>query len=450
MSPYQHRVRQALALHQAGKLGEAETAYNKLLEVFPDDALVVYLLAQVNVMVGRFGIASALLQRVVALQPDMASAWHDLGIALKMGEHVEEARACYRRAIDLEPSASAMAMMAGTYVNAGNPAPGVQWARKALALEPDNPHARNHLALCLLEQRQAEGWSHYARRWEVPERAQYRRDYGAVPRWDGSPVRTLALHGEQGLGDEILFLSCLPEMKDTRVVIECEPRLVPLIRRSFGCEAFGTHDELIRSCAPDAYLPVGDLPGMFAPRGAAYLTPDPARVAYWRGRLEEAGSGPYIACAWGGGHAKTHRSQRITDVREWAPIFDLPATFVCADYRDQARDEAFALGMPYFRGAIADMDEQAALVAACDATVTVCQTLAHLSGALGVPTFILTPKACAWRYLYNCTDDRMQWYADARLYRQSDAGNWSPVIQKVRHDLDAHIRGVQNAERRAA
>lgn len=454
MSEYLRYIEHSVKLIREGRAGEAEDILSQLIGHWPEDAFAIYILASLYIDTHRAGAAIPMLERAVALRPDLSEAWHNLGVAYKIHEDSENARRCYAERLRLEPNnADTLAMMAGTHVNAGSPGMGVSLARKALKIDPDNAHARNALALCLLEQREEEGWKHYARRWETPEMAPSRRDFGHIPRWEDAEAhpRRLVVHGEQGLGDEILFLSCLNEVGIAdRVIIECAPRLVPLIRRSFDAEVYGTHDEVMEKADPEAWFPMGDLPGIYAPRREPYLVADPRRVAYWRDRLAMTGEGPYIACAWGGGSAKTHRSQRETSIHDWRPLLDQGGTWVSVHYKPEAADEAFTAGIHHWPEAIGDLDEMAALISACDLTVTVCQTAAHLSGALGRPTWIMTPKACAWRYLYNCTETRMNWYADAHLYRQSVAGRWDDVIERVRTDLAAYLGRLQGTESAAA
>ena len=54
-----------------------------------------------------------------------------------------------------------------------------------------------------------------------------------APWWDGTPVDNLLILGEQGLGDEILFMSCLNDVRAKNITVECDKRLVPVFSRSF-------------------------------------------------------------------------------------------------------------------------------------------------------------------------------------------------------------------------
>jgi ADP-heptose:LPS heptosyltransferase len=87
-----------------------------------------------------------------------------------------------------------------------------------------------------------------------------------------------------------------------------------------------------------------------------------------------------------------------------------------------------------------DFDHTAALLAACDLTVTVCQSAAHLSASMGLPTRVLTPIRCAWRYCPIPHEPELwAWYPDPeiRLYRQDDPDSWSGPLGRVIADINA-------------
>ena len=92
-----------------------------------------------------------------------------------------------------------------------------------------------------------------------------------------------------------------------------------------------------------------------------------------------------------------------------------------------------------------DYNETARLVASCDLVISVCTSVIHLAGALGVPCWVMTPKNPAWRYQ---NQGKMPWYRSVRLYRQPETkqDSWVPVIQQIGADLDE----MANAKQRQA
>lgn len=408
----------------AGKHDEVQSLISGYMANKTDDPTALYLIGSSFLQQGKDGLAIHLLQESVRLAPDMDYVWHNLGIAYRKTERYDDAKLAYEKALEINPDRTdTMAMLAGLYVNAGDPDPGIVWARKCLDLDPADPHARNHLALMLLEKEEfEEGWAHYARRWDVPERAALKRDYGDIPKWDGGPTKRLVVHGEQGLGDEIMFLTCLPKsLPVEELVIECATRLTRLVRRSFGCEVYGTHDEVMARDKPTAWISMGDLPAMFEPSREPVLAVDPVRRAYWRAKLEALGPGPYVGFAWQGGVSATHKQSRQTSIEDWKPFLD-HATCVSVHYQRHAAHDAAQIGIPHWQDAIDDLDETVALIAALDLVISVQQTAVHLAGGVGTPCFVMVSNRPAWRY--RLKGNAMRWYDSVRLYRQSSDGTW--------------------------
>ena len=184
-----------------------------------------------------FGVAAQILMRCIEVSPHnaewMPETYMNLGVALRNEAHETEALACYRRCIELKPNDStAWGNMSGVFVNYGEPEKCIEYADKALFLDPANKQAKHHRALALLEMEKYEaGFKQYEARLDLPEF--HRRNYDGSM-WDGKKVGTLVVHGEQGLGDEVMFCSLISRVKERadRVVIECNFKLIPLLERS--------------------------------------------------------------------------------------------------------------------------------------------------------------------------------------------------------------------------
>jgi ADP-heptose:LPS heptosyltransferase len=68
-----------------------------------------------------------------------------------------------------------------------------------------------------------------------------------------------------------------------------------------------------------------------------------------------------------------------------------------------------------------------------DLLITVDTAVAHLAGALGIPTLLLLPFQPDFRWLLERDDS--PWYPTLRLYRQPAYGDWESVIRQVVTDL---------------
>ena len=373
-----------------------------------------------------------------------------LGFAHQKLHQPERALACYESASGMRADDAELHDARGsTLQELGRLEDAIAAFERALALRPDFPLALFHRALARLMLQDFErGWPGYEMR-----RTARRDSFTAVaPRWDGAPLagRTILLRMEQGLGDEIMFASMLPEMirMAGHCVIECDPRLRALFNRSFPvATVFGA--------LPDRSLPqriasrqfafetdMGSLPLILRrsaadfPRHEGYLRADPERVAHWRERLAQLGPGLKVGISWTGGVRKTRRALRSIDLAQWLPVLSTPgARFVSLQYTPEAAGEAAAMEarhgirIEHWPEAIEDYDETAALVSAVDLVISVCTSVVHLGGALGRPVWVMTPYSPEWRYGFS--GETMPWYPSVKLFRSPAYGDWVPVIAAV-------------------
>jgi hypothetical protein len=257
------------------------------------------------------------------------------------------------------------------------------------------------------------------------------------------------VYGEQGLGDELMFASCMPDLIEAagRVVIECDPRLAPLFRRSFpratvyGAPRTWEHEWLAGAGAIDLQVAAGSLPGRFRRRLAdfpdrhSYLRADEARVRVYRERLAALGPGPKIGIAWRGGLMRTRQNVRSVPVELLGTLHvrrDLRLVSLQHGAADAELAQIASSGagpIEHWPEVLSDPDETAALMTALDVVVTVCSSVVHLGGALGVRVVALVPSSPEWRY--RRTGERMPWYPSVELLRQVRAGDWEPVLGKA-------------------
>jgi hypothetical protein len=449
----------AVNLLRKGKHDDSAKVLDEILVQDRKNPLALYLLGSIALDRNSYGTAQVLLDRAVKADPSAEWAWHNLGIAYKASQNMTKAEQCYRKALMLDPNrGDTLAMMAGCFVNAGNPEKAVEWADKSLALDPECSHAWNHKALALLElEKWEDGWDAWERRWLVPERQAMARTYNC-PKWTGKPLNgVLVVHGEQGLGDEILYMTCFEDLKravgpDCDIVIESASRLVSLFRRSFGVRVYGTEQEVKANEKPDAWISMGSLPAMyrrsdesFKHRQERFLRADPARVLYYRDMLHEMSDGPHIGLAWWGGLAKTHSRVRNAPLKLWKEMVGGNEQFISVQYNTgDTQEEADTIGVKHMPSAVRDFDELTALIDACDMIISVCQTAHHTSGGLGKECWTLVPSAPAWRY---GPEVKNVWYPSVKQYHQKK-DDWETVFNNVRNDLANH--GKLPAAKRSA
>ena len=434
----------AVACHQKGKLEEAVLAYESLLAgPLGSDPHLQFAIGSAFAQLGRFGLAVDFLQRSVDGQPNNHEAWSNLGLSYRTLGLVPKAIVCHERALGLPMTADAkagvLANLSGCYVNEGNPAKAISYAEMGLALK-DMPQLHNHRALGLLELGQyAEGFAGYEQRVRLPEYTP--RDYGSIPRWDGKETARLAIHGEQGLGDEILFLTGLKrvlERTSGEIHVECAKRLVGLLRHSFRdtprLKFHPDHVALMSAVTPTAWVQMGSLYHYLGGFDRwTYLDPS---------RKFKKPAGKRVGLSWRGGTLRTHEYYRNGPLDVWKPLVrelrKAPGVEPVSVQYGPADEMARELGIEHDAASIADLDSLTGYLQSCDLVVTVCNTTVHLCGASGVPCIVLVPSKPAWRYAL--TGDRSDWYDSVRYVRQIGDEDWARVMARVLdHELVAGV-----------
>ena len=486
----------AIEMHQAaanafasGDKGKAVDILESALQIWPNNAWLIGELGGVLIELNRKGAGIAMLTLACSLQKEKGVEdwrhWSTLGSALESIEQRDLARQAFDEAIRVDPNQSDIwDQISGTYVNDGQPDMCITAARKALDLRPDNAIAKKHLALGLLEKGEwAEAWPHMEARKQVRD---YTRPKYDMPDWHGEHVDTLIVHGEQGIGDEIMYLSLVHRFrgKAKRLICEVTPRLVALMRRSLGelgVEVYASLAEVAANGGMDikdvepkqvhssgidlshiaiagdrkpsivscASLPYVLAIGRTQVRSSGYLMADPVRVNYWREKLlTEAKGRPIVGIAWEGGVRKTHKKVRNPPFELWQPLVgDTRYCWVSVQYTHGEIANKAMPGTLHYQQAIDDLDEQAALISALDMLVSVPQTAVHIAGALGVPTLAVVSSKPRWDFCSPDTD--MPWWQSVQMIKQS-GDDWSAVFAQLTEMLERRLRpgsagGVKDA-----
>lgn len=382
------------------------------------------------------------------VDPDCPAAGFNLGNIERDSGRLDSAAACYEAVLDHHPGlVEAWVNLGVVRRQQGDLVASIECHERALTLCPHDPHARFHRSLALLHAGEfARGWSDYEARFQHQRN---HRQYG-TPSWNGEPLAngTLLILSEQGLGDEINFATCLPDVIPLvqRCLVECDPRLTGILRRSFPQpqftfvpRPFSRTDET----SHDREIAIGSLPRLFRPtresfpQHRALLHADPELLDRWRERLSELGTGLKVGLSWRGGNTGISRKRRSLSLDQWQPLLDQPEVqFVNLQYgaaRDEADEAAGRFGCTIHDwpdvDPVTNLENTAAQIAALDLVISVDNSTVHLAGALGTQVWTLLPFCANWRWQHRSRS--ALWYPSMKLFRQPQPGAWDAVISDV-------------------
>lgn len=405
----------------------------------------------------RYDEAIPLLEKLCMLDPS------DSNLALKSANLCNACR--YDEALELcetliakgasAPSHGAILTFLGRFDEA------LRAINQGLERQPNEPNLRMFRSqIALLQENFIDGWRDYAYR-NYATHAKVRAL--PFPRWKGEQLngKGIMVMAEQGLGDQIMFASCLPDLQSLqprRIVVESIDRITETLARSFPeIEFIGTKQNTninwVKDYADiDYFVHLGDLPQHFRPtvqsfpQHPGYLAPDMAKAHHWAQQITDwelqhhrtPGERLRIGFSWRGGTPGTRSPVRTIHadmVKKLDPT--QTATWVCLQYGEVTQDvqQLLSDGFPvaYWPESIKDLDEFAALISTLDLVVTVCNTTVHYAGALGTPVWVMSPKIPEWRY--GLTSSTMPWYPSSRMYRQAEPGNWDTVLTNIYRDI---------------
>lgn len=444
-------------LRQLGRTEEAIASYRTAIALRPDSADALVNLGAALQDARDFPAAVDVLRQAVALNPKLAMAHQNLGLALLAVGDLAEAETSIATAAALSPAmVDTLIALGDVERGRGNLDGALRWYDKAWRQSPGHgaAHMRYGAAL-MVKGEYAQAWPHFEARWNLAEMAVDRRPF-TLPFWRGAPVPTdkkMLLFTEQGVGETLVLLSLLPELLACGIVpvIECDPRLIPLLSRSFpGIEIHArsapanprlfAEDLAVQASLFDVAAVLRRSPADC--KGVLPLRADPQRTAMLRGRYGAGYDGKLVGIAWHSGNPKlgAPKSAQLTD---FASFLSLPGIrFVDLQYGNRADDRAAlktACGTDILHDPaidqLKDLDGFAAQVAAMDMVISTSNTTAHMAAALGKPTWVLLHKGISPHWYWGLEGAATPWYPTARLMRQENGADWRGLADKVAAEL---------------
>lgn len=437
-------------LIRLGRLDDARRAFETGLEYHPADSRLLTNLGLLLVEMNEISAALEVLGRGVAADPASDTAQAALAFALHRADRLDDSLAAYDAVLALAPAtADLLGNRADVLMAAGRFVEAEADFLRAMRLAPGHFQARLGHALALLGQgRLAEGWDAYERR---PYKANGEAsDYEDRPRWTGEPTgHRVVLWGEQGIADELMYATCLPEAlaRLDHVTIQCLPKLMPLFRRSFPTAAVVSRHDSPNDF--DLHLPIASLPRLFRrriedfPAEGAVLCTDSEADARCRRQLAALGPAPYIGVSWRSGIRSAARSLLYPPFAELEPLLAQgPATFVSLQYDDDGAERAALeanTGIVLHRLAgidmLNDLDTTASLMRALDLVITTNTAVHTLAGMVGRPTWVFAPEQMPTRL----GTDHIPWLPTATLFLRHRGEDWPAVIARLTTNLKSLI-----------
>ncbi len=419
----------------------------------PDNDEALYYFGVLMLESEHPGPARVVMERLARDNPKSIAAWLGLGRAWDELEAPAKAKQAILRGFKLDTeNPKAMTALSSVSAKMHKWDDAVRWADKSLAIE-DSLQAKINKSFGLLcSGRFGEGWDLYS---EGVGHMKWRdqRQYGNLDQWEGDADARVIWYGEQGIGDQIAFMSALPGAPVKTAAINCAPKLRNLFADSFPDVAvhgdqfvedpdwWDTHDAT--HMAPMSFLHREYRRTAEAYTGEPFLRANHEKVVMWRALLSELPDRQNIGIAWTGGSRGSFswRAKSLT-LPDFLPLFrGVNANWIDLEYKDRM-DEIRAFRdshgidihvWPWGPQSV-DYGDTAALVANLDAIVCVPTAIYHLAGGLGVPAYVLVQKHAHFHEFG--TDERCRYYNSVKFLRR-DAIGVKAAMEQIALDIGA-------------
>ena len=448
----------ALALRDCGKPERGIEAISTLLKLDPTSVGGFANLGRLLQQVFRYPEAEIAFRRALELLPNQPQIMANFASLLIEMDILDEAEALCIKALQINPDhVPALSNLGNLTSQRGDQALAINLHRKALEIEPDNVKVHRNLADPLFISGQIdEGWVAYAYRWKRPGRP--RRPH-SQPEWMGESLcgKTLIVWPEQGVGDTVIFSTCLPDVIAVadKVIFEVDPRFLNLYQRSFPeisvVPRIDPPHPATRNPEIDLQCPVGDL-GRWTrssvsdfPVTESILQADPDRVLWWQDQLATMGTNKFkVGFYWrskGDGNA-SHSAYPTLD--DWAKILRHPdIDFINLQYGADAdvatrtfNEMGITLHQPPEIDLFNDIDDLAALCSALDVFVGPTTLTGWLTAAVGTPALVAGLPG-DWIVLGM---DNLPWLPKARYIARASRSDWSSAFDTLARELETIVR----------
>lgn len=448
-----------LAYQRSNLVNLALHAYECAMQLDETVPMLRNNIAVAYIETGNYVHARSLLEHTLRDEPGNALAWTNLAsVLLKNGDPVAAQVAAERACVLAPDYVPALQICSDVHKELQEWDRALAVAHRALNVEPDNASLAWSLAvLQLMLGHYAAGWANHEARWDgSPELRNTLSDL-SIPRWTGHSLagRTLFIWSEPGYGGVLQFVQFLPliagkvRQAGGKLVFGCSSSLLTLVQRSLGevVETIMEQDQpSSRWPTFDYHLPLASLPLILGvtldqlPVMTSYLKADRAKYDVSSLRCASEVRRIRVGLVWRGDLTNKLKPLRAVDPLTFARAFSRVQGVEFVSLQLDAGSDSQVMrddGLPLTdcTDEPRSFDDTASLLQSLDLVITVCSSVAHLAGALGMPAWVLLDVNPHWVWMTERSDS--PWYPSIRLYRQREYCSWDTVLAEVARDLAA-------------
>ena len=422
-----------LASRSLGWLEEALGFINRASVIAPNHPVFQSLMGDILLLKNRPKEALSALLQAQEFGDSSAQTCFNIGSAYLALAAYEDAKIYFDKALAIDPQ------MAVAHVNKGlaehslmNLDAALRCFDEALCIDPSNIDAKwNKSHVLLTIGRYEEGFKLYETRWQHSQVRLKKQNFDSKF-WLGKENlsgKTILLFAEGGFGDTLQFIRYAKLFNgDVNLIIQCQLPLIDLIK------GMGIRAEIITlgeiPPAHDYHCPLMSLPLAFGttvetvPQCDQYVFADPNQAQFWVDELQSLARPKIGVMVRGSGSFKNDR--RAIELAELAKFLPPSWSYVFLQKDLEENELRYIRARSNWRAPCPTFSGAAAICHSLDHIITVDTSIAHLSAAMGKPTTVLLAYRPDWRW--GAEGETTEWYPSARLIRQNHLGSWKDAL----------------------
>ena len=427
----------ALASRSLGWLDDALGFVNRALTVSPSQPATHSLMGDILLLQKRPEYALKALLRAQYLGDGSAPTRFNIGAAYLALDAFDDAKYYFDKALVIEPR------MAAALVNKGlaehslmNLDRAIECFDSALRIDPNNIDAKWNKSHVLLTQGDYQaGLELFEVRWNNPKIRLKKRTFQSELWLGQSNVsgKKVLLHAEGGFGDSLQFIRYAKLFsRDVSLIIQCQSPLIDLFRDAFSDAQIIATGEKIPD--HDFHCPLMSLPLAFGhdlggvPSFPRYIYPCNILKQKWKPVIDKIGQLKIGVMVRGSG--SFNGDKRSIDLQKLEKYLPSDAGFVLLQKELTKSENKFVDSRVRWVAPCSDFSGTAAICELLDVVVSVDTSVAHLAAAMGKPTVLLLPFRPDWRW--GNEGQRTIWYPSCILLRQPQHDDWNSIFEFIR------------------
>jgi tetratricopeptide (TPR) repeat protein len=442
------------AFNSLERYDEAFECYQKAIKINPKYADAYFNYGITYNATKKFDLAINSFIKAIKLNPEYALAFNNIGVTYNALRQYDSAANSYNRAIELLPEyIEALNNRANNFSDQAKYEEALVDYKKVFSINKNCAAARYNASLTHLNLKNfKEGWELYESRFDNSIYKNENRLLESRKRLLSFGVKNkkILIFGEQGLGDQIIYLTMLKDAisnSSNIFTVFIDERLIPLYERSFQGIKFVSKKADLDTIHFDFYLHSGSLGAFFRNSiedfkfNLNYLMPDKDRTKVLREKLTLKNK-KICGISWKSQNPNIGHNKSLT-LNDLMPLFQIPEfIFVDLQYGDNWQEKDLlrrTFGIEILSveeiDNYNDIDGLASLINACDFIVTPSNVTAHIAGSINKDTFVTLPHAQGKLWYWHYGDQKNLWYPSVIQYRQEKDGDWSYPISKIKKDV---------------